>query len=126
MLTENDVIEYVAKELCNRGYTNIKTVNTFQKGYDIIAEKNGRKLIIEAKGQTSSKNSNRQGKEFSHAQKKTHVAMAIYKTMQTLEKNKGCKVGIAFPNDKVHVSIINRIKPSLDKLNIQVFMVDNK
>jgi Holliday junction resolvase-like predicted endonuclease len=127
MLTENDVIKNVAEELNKTGYNNIETVDTFQKGYDIIAEKNGIKLFIEAKGQTSSKHSNREGKEFTHAQKKNHVAMAVYKTMQTIENNKGCKVGIAFPGDIAHRKIIERIRPSLDKLKINVYFVnDNK
>lgn len=127
MLTENDVIKYVAEELKKTGYNNIETVDTFQKGYDIIAEKNGIKLFIEAKGQTSSKHSDRGGKEFTHAQKKNHVAMAVYKTMQTIENNKGCEVGIAFPGDIAHMRIIERIRPSLDKLKINVYFVnDNK
>lgn len=129
MLTENQVIESVKKHLINEleyDKNKIETVDTYSKGYDIIAEKNGQKLIIEAKGQTSSKKSNRKGQEFTHAQKKTHVAMAMYKTMQTLEKEKNCKVGIAFPNDTAHMGIIHRIKPSLDKLNIEIFLVSQE
>jgi Holliday junction resolvase-like predicted endonuclease len=124
MLTENEVITYLKKELENQGYENIKTVSTYQKGYDIVAEKDGKKLFIEAKGQTSSKQSNREGKEFTHSQKKTHVAMAVYKTMQTLKKEKDCQVGIALPKDKGHEGIIKRILPSLKKLDITVFWVD--
>ncbi len=127
MLTENDIIDSVCEHLEHNEYTIIEKCDTYQKGYDIIAEKNGIKLFIEAKGQTSSKHSNREGKEFTHAQKKNHVAMAVYKTMQTLEKNKDCKVGIAFPGDGAHRRIIERIKPSLNKLKINVYFVnDNK
>lgn len=125
MLTENDVIEAVEIYLKdNLKYDKVETVNTYQKGYDIVAEKDGKKLFIEAKGQTSSKQSNREGKEFTHSQKKTHVAMAIYKSMQTLKNEKNCDVGIALPKDKGHEGIIERIRPSLKKLNIQVFLID--
>ena len=58
-------------------------------------------------------------------QKKNHVAMAVYKIMQTLNKEKDCQVGIALPGDEAHKRIIERIKPSLDLLNINVYFVNN-
>lgn len=105
-------------------YEIISTCDTNKQGYDIVAEKNSKKIIIEAKGRTNSKNTKREGKEFTHAQKKTHVAMAIYKSMQTMQKEENCDVAIALTNDNAHVGIINRIISSLRKLDIKIFLVD--
>lgn len=65
MLTENEVVNATCKEIKNEGYTINQQLSTIQKGIDIVAEKNGIKIYIEAKGGTSSKvGTNRYGKPF--------------------------------------------------------------
>lgn len=65
MLTENDIVENLSKFLKLKGYTISQQLTTNQTGIDIIAENESEKLYIEAKGETSSKEtSNRFGKPF--------------------------------------------------------------
>ena len=126
-INENDVIKHVSSYLEKNGYEIISSCDTSQHGYDLIATKGGKYLYIEAKGQTSSDpNSSRYGKEFDHSQKVDHVAKAIYKTMKTQNQEKNCKTAIALPSDNVHKNIITNILPSLKKLDITTFYVDEK
>ena len=84
LLDENDVIQYLISFLVKKGYGLVSSCITTKRGYDIVMQKGGRDLYIEAKGETSSKdNTNRYNKPFTHSQKKHHVAMAIFKTLQT-------------------------------------------
>ncbi len=126
MFTENDVIEYVKSHLDKQGYDKLRSCDTTQQGYDIVAEKDGKKLYVEAKGQTSSKQySNRFNKEFTHSQKKGHVAKAIYKAMKTQTMEKNCEVAIAFPSTDIHIKLIKNVLPQLKKLGILIFIVDD-
>lgn len=127
MLTENDVIDFLVKYLKKREYEIISICNTGQRGNDIVAKKEDRFLIVEAKGQTSSDpNSKRYGIEFDTAQKKIHVAEAILKTMEIQDKYPNGTVAIALPDDNRHRNIIRDIKPSLKKLDIIIFFIDKK
>ena len=54
-MDENEVIRRVVEELKAKGYTIVRTANTHDRGDDIVAHQNGKHLVIEAKGATSSK-----------------------------------------------------------------------
>jgi len=124
MLTEGDVIHRVITFFEKNGYKIVDQKNTSQQGYDIVAEKEGKRTYIEAKGQTSSKpHSNRYGKEFTSNQKWDHVSKAVYTAMKTLKKEGNCDAGIALPADDVHMRLINDIYPSLQALKIEVYLV---
>ncbi len=127
MLTENDVVKKVAECLENDGYKVIQRLGTLDKGVDIIAEKAGITLYVEAKGETSSKEASRRyGKHFTQNQVKTHVAMAILASMKILasKPEKSTKVAIAFPANKDHKALISSIEVVLKKAGIDVFMVE--
>src|SRR4051794_27602850 len=82
MLTENDVVEAVAAHLPSLGYIVEATCTTTQRGIDIVARhgRTGRRLRVEAKGGTSSKDhTDRYGKCFSPGQVVSHVSRALYK-----------------------------------------------
>lgn len=126
LLDENDVINYLIEYLEGQGYYIIDSCNTSKQGYDIVMEKDGRELYIEAKGDTSSKEkTNRYSKPFALSQKKHHVAMAIFKTLQTKTKKENCDIAIALPSDDVHKKLINSVHKQLEKLDITVFFVTN-
>ena len=55
MLTENDVVDCVVSYLKSKEFTIDSMCNTMQKGIDIVANKNGKKILVEAKGATTSK-----------------------------------------------------------------------
>lgn len=81
MLTENEIIEALAEHLRQDGYRIDKQLTTLEQGIDIDAVHlaTGRRLLVEAKGGTSSKDGTpRFGKPFSPNQAKSHVAVAFY------------------------------------------------
>lgn len=126
MIDENDVIDVVCSLLKNKGYDILQKLTTKQQGDDIIAYKSGKRLFIEAKGETSSdKESKRFGKPFESSQVKVHVAEAVYKAIEVLNRNnnKEERSGIALPDNKHHRQLIERVKGTLDILGIAVFWV---
>jgi len=126
MLFESDVISSVCDYLKKNNFEIIQQLNENQKGDDIIAINNKKqKIYIEAKGETSSKEgSNRFGKEFNASQKKVHVSQALYRAIKMKEENNSLS-GIAFPETKGHISLIEPIKKTLQDIGIEVFWVNN-
>jgi DNA gyrase/topoisomerase IV subunit A len=133
MLLEGDVIEAVCKKLEAVGYQIKQKLNTTQQGYDIIAiyedDKISRKLIVEAKGATSSLvTSKRYGKQFDRAQVRIHVAEALYKIAEVLSiKNDRYQIStaIALPKNKDHLEHIEKIQPLLSLIGVAIFLVDD-
>ena len=128
MLTENDIVNILSDHLEAEGYMIVQSLNTIEKGIDIIAKRNGRTLYIEAKGETSSKShTNRFGKPFSKNQIKSHVSKAILTSMKILtSKSDGqnIEVAIALPETEMHQDLIDDIHLALKKLGIIVFWVN--
>lgn len=123
MLTENDVVNSVVVHLQKEGWDIIKTCSTVQRGVDILAEKDGKKLAVEAKGGTSArKGTKRFGKGFSLNQKKTHVAVALLTAAKVSSKGE-YEAAIAFPDDNQHLNIIRGIFPALKRLGVTTFVV---
>ncbi|WP_188397951.1 hypothetical protein [Sporomusa sp. GT1] len=133
MLFEGNVIAAVCEKLEEEGYYIEQRLNTTQQGFDIIALKeNGDmkiKLIVEAKGATSSrKSSERYGQPFDRAQVRIHVAEALYKVAEALSiKNSRYQIytAIALPKNKDHLDHVKKIQTALDTLGIAVFFVDD-
>lgn len=126
MLNENQIVEAVCKYLKQNGYEIISSCTTTQKGIDIIAESKGlqKKLLIEAKGGTSSKEGTiRFGKPFNANQVFVRVSKAFYTAVKTSIENKKSDVGIAFPDTNHFRKYLLDIKSTLDQLNINVFLV---
>jgi hypothetical protein len=126
--TENEVIDAAILKLESIGFNIESKCNTKQHGTDIVAVRNGVRLLIEAKGATSSmEGSKRSGKPFTRNQVHTHISVAIYKVMSLMSENKNHNdltlVGICLPFEKNHIEFINNIKYSLDKLNIIILWV---
>jgi len=123
-LYENDVVDFVIRYLEVNGFRILSSSDTYSHGYDIVAEKDGKTLYIEAKGQTSSKpGTSRYGKEFNRNQKIDHVSKAIYSALKTKNQLMRSQVGIALPADEVHIELIEAVIPSLKQIGIQVFLV---
>jgi len=69
MLTEDDVIDAVRDFLVHEGWTITRRATVSQPGTDLVAERNGETLEIEAKGAGSSRvGSARYGEEFNSGQ----------------------------------------------------------
>ena len=125
MIFEDSVIDAVITHLKKKGYKILERSNVNQQGYDLVAEYNRKKLFIEAKGQTSSKKgTKRYGKEFNSGQKFDHVAKAILKAIQVLNQETGSESGIALPNDPGHIRLVESVLPSMRKIGLKIFLVD--
>ena len=134
MLSEEDVIEVVCDCLKERGYEIEQQLGPAEHGYDIIAKKVAPlgtvSMYVEAKGATSSSPaSNCFGQEFNASQVRTHISVAMYKACEVLslltEGTDTIQSGIALPNDKNHVKAVDKIRSSLAKLGIYLFLVNN-
>jgi len=89
MLTENDVIQAVSLHLKSEGYRIDKVCSTSsERGVDIVAThpKTGKRLLVEAKGATSSKDGTaRFGKVFNRGQ-----ARAMYPSRKRSDTEPAC------------------------------------
>ncbi len=125
MLNENQIVETVCDYLKKTGYKVEESRTTYDRGYDIVASKcEGIKLIIEAKGATSSKpSSKRYNKEFDRKQVVNHVSRALYSTIKIINKYPKYEVGIALPHNDFHIKAIKDIQNVVELLKIKVYWV---
>lgn len=127
MLTENDVIELTCEKLIETGYEIVQQLHTTEHGIDIIAVKDNRRLLIEAKGATSATiGTNRFGAEFTKNQVNHHVAMAFYAvakliTVEICSPNIYC---IALPHNANHIDAIKAIDIAVERLGVKLIWVD--
>lgn len=126
MLTENHIVDMVSLkldelnfEILSRSYTNVR-------GMDIIARKDNQRILIEAKGGTTSKQSKNKGKPFDRSQAKTHISAAIFNVLQLKENNEDAILGLALPYEKNHYEFIESIKTSLIELKVIIFWCDKE
>ena len=123
MLTENDVVEAVARHLEEQGWQITDTSYTDQRGYDVLARRDGIGLAVEAKGGTSSKpGTKRYGKPFTPNQKFDHVAKALYTAARVFSAGQH-RAAIALPSDAEHRQLVDDIVSALAALGVGVFLV---
>ena len=125
MLTENDVVDAVARHLQRNGWRIECTSSTHERSHDILATKGETTLAIEAKGETSSDpGSSRFGKPFDSGQKRSHVAVALYKAACVFSATR-YRPAIALPATDRHLTLIEAARAALEKLHVTVFLVDD-
>lgn len=123
MLTENDVVEAVRGTLEAEGWQIIRLATTRQHGPDIEALRNGSRLVVEAKGETSSKSKSRRfGLPFYGGQVLVHVSRAIFSALVAQEDGL-TRAAIALPWTPDHVAQVSRVEKTLRRLEIRVFWV---
>lgn len=124
MLTENEIIDKLDEYFTNQRCKVIKKY-THQQGIDMeITGPGGQITFIEVKGETSSKKgTNRWGKAFSGSQIKTHVGVALLKTIADMSNPawKNVRFAMAFPDN--HEPMVERIGAAISKLDIEVYLV---
>jgi hypothetical protein len=128
MLTENDIVHVLANYLRRHGYRIDHQRSTRERGIDIEAteKRTGRRLLVEAKGATSSKaGTHRYNRPFTRNQAGSHVAVALYCAARLRQEfaEERPKIALAFPDDEVHSQLIERISTSLRDLKIAVYFV---
>lgn len=123
MLTENDVVEAVRKTLEAEGWQISHLSTTNQRGPDIEAVREGSRLVVEAKGETSSKSASaRYGSPFDANQVVVHVARAVF-TALVAQEDGITSSAIAFPSTTAHIAQVGRVEKTLHRLGIRVFWV---
>ena len=105
----------------------LRKASTTQRGVDLVADKDGTQLWIEAKGETSSRvESRRYGQPFNAGQIADHVAKAFFAAVSHSEQRvNGRKVraGIALPDTPLNRRRIEMVEGSVARLGITVFWV---
>ncbi|MBW5449468.1 hypothetical protein GE107_26010 [Cohnella sp. CFH 77786] len=130
MLTENDIIFIVRTKLIEMDFEILQTLNTLQKGIDLIAKKEQYTLFVEAKGETSaSSTTKRYGLPFKQNQIENHISKALLAASKIITDRKDdhekgiIGVGIALPDNIGHRKVVKQITHVLEKLKIMVFWV---
>jgi hypothetical protein len=123
-LTEDEVILILSEQLKNDGWQIINQCFGQSKGNDIEAVKDGKTLIVEAKGAKSNYYSPTKKRDFfDSGQIKSHFGRALVKIMSDIEKNPDNLYAIAHPDDELIKKTIEKIIPQLEKLNIKHYWI---
>jgi len=98
LLNENEVVAHACCALRRARWSIIQAATTRDHGVDIIAERHGTRLYVEAKGVTSAnQSSNRFGAVQTSSQIFIQVAAALLKTAELRSMYPDAQVGIAAP-----------------------------
>lgn len=123
LLTENQIVDAVRAHLEASGWHIVSFCHSLQQGDDIVAERGGVELRIEAKGETSAvRNSARFGQPFNSGQAYDHVAKAVLRCLRWSSRGKGLGA-IAVPYNDVHWQVVSEVMPALTRAGVRVFWV---
>ena len=124
MLDENDVVDRACAQLVQGGHRIVQRLTTTQRGIDIIAEKDGVRLLVEAKGSTSSRaGSERHGKPYAQSQVFDRVSKGFYTAATLRTKNPKARVALAFPDEPWFRGYVKAIDGPLARLEVEVIWV---
>ena len=122
VLDENDIVIAVRDHIAAAGWTIEQFQLSNQHGPDVLAERSGDRLRVEAKGATSSKvGSKKYGVPFDSADVEINLADALYKTCVGVDAYR--RLAIAFQDDELHRRYVGRLASPLRTLGIGVFWV---
>jgi Holliday junction resolvase-like predicted endonuclease len=125
MLTEDEVVAAVCSYLQAHDYEIVTRALATEHGHDVVAEKNGTQLFVEAKGAGSSKEGTaRYGKAFTRNQVFDHVAKAVLKAMRIISAGSG-RAAVALPDNEDHRREIDQIREALHGAGIAAFLVSD-
>lgn len=123
MLYEDDVVDAVRDWLVDDGWTIVSIAHATDLGDDIVARRAGQSLLVEAKGEGSSKQgTSRFGSSFTRTQVGSHVAVAILRALRVASKGEAIPA-LAFPGNAHHRELVAKVWPALVKLGVVVFWV---
>lgn len=123
MLFEDHVVDAVCEHLHQNGWTIVSRAYANQRGDDVVAERDGVTLRVEAKGETSSNpNSSRFGLPFDGTQRDVNVGEAVLRSMKVISASSD-HVGVALPGTPEYRSLVDKVLPALQRLSIRVFLV---
>lgn len=126
-LTENEVVISLKAFLERTGWEIQEFQLGHNHGHDIRAIKDGRTLIVEAKGAKANISAhNKKREKFDAGQIKDHFGKAIVKMLELKVKNPEALLAIAHPNDIDIRNNIESLIPFLSKLGIKHYWVDEE
>ncbi len=122
MLTEDAVVDAVAGHLEREGWSVESRVLAVQQGDDLVVTRAGRRMLVEAKGEGSSKpGTRRYGQAFDRGQVHDHVAKAVLRAMRAVSA--GDVGAVALPDNADHRREVERVAPALGRLGVVVYWV---
>lgn len=123
MLLEDDVVDAVARFVACHGWRVESVAHAHERGDDVVATKDGQKLLVEAKGAGSSKvGTKRFGQPFTGNQVGSHVGVAVVRALRWVSGGSS-RAALAFPDNAHHSAQVDAIAPALAELEIGVFWV---
>lgn len=124
MLHEDNVVAAVVAHLRADGWEIESTALATHHGDDIVATRNAQRLVVEAKGEGSSKShTTRFGKPFTKQQASVHIAVAVLRSMRVISGGTS-SAAIALPSVDSHRREVDRVAPALSLAGIRVYWVD--
>jgi hypothetical protein len=125
-MTEDEVIDFLASWLSDKGWEILEKCKGHEHGNDILAKKEGQTLMIEAKGAKGSDKSNvTKRAQFDSGQVKIHLGEAMVKVLEFRNKNPGAKIGIAQPEDPYIRNVLKSVIPEVKKIGIVLYWVSS-
>ena len=123
-MTEDEVVDFLATWLSNKGWEILEKCKGQEKGNDILAKKEGQTLMVEAKGAKGNpKSPTTTRPQFDSTQIKVHLGEAIVKFLEFRNKNPEAKIGIAQPDDPYIRNVLKSAIPGVKKIGISLFWV---
>ena len=123
MIYEDDVVDCVVGFIEEHGWTIESLAHANEHGDDIAATRGGRRLLVEAKGEGSSKAGTRRfGLGFTRGQVGSHLGVAVVRALRWASKG-DVLPALAFPDNQFHRSAVEPITPALERVGVGVFWV---
>lgn len=123
-LTEDQTVNYLVAYLERNGWTINDFKLGFDRGPDIDATKNDRRLLVEVKGARAGDSAhNKVRSVFDSGQIKSHFGRALVKALALKHEFADADIALAHPDDPEIRRHIGNLVPFLNKLDVKHFWV---
>jgi len=128
---EGNIVETLAQFLCSKKYEVRYIKDKRKRGKDIVAEKKGKKLVIEVKGYPSDKyvSGKKKGKK-----KKTNPRLqaihwfssVMFQVIKAKNEDTGISIGIGLPKFERYLDLIDSVDHFRQQYKVDFYLVDDK
>lgn len=124
-LTEDETVKILMEHLKSEKWVIESYCLGQKRGYDIVAYKGNKKLIVEVKGARASDSSlTKRRQHFDSGQIKTHFGKAVIKSFETQNKFPNAEIAIAHPDNEYMRSVIGGLIKNINNAGITHFWVN--
>lgn len=121
--TEDEVVAAVCDLLEANDYAIARRAKSTDRGLDIVAEGPRGRIVVEAKGEGSSRaGSRRYGEAFTSRQTRNHVGNALLKALRVVSKGDAV-AAIALPDTRLHRHEVEQVRIAIERVGIGIFWV---